>query len=603
MCDYAVSTAFLGKDGGITKLFEALGRDADGWADKGSKAFERVGQGADRAAGSFDRAANKGNRFGHILKGVLGADLAMRGLEKIKEGVGGVISDFIHFDHDMANAMVRFEDVGPKAANFKGQLGEAERAVRKLGITSKFSFDELAKGYEQVGRSKLFDSKEGIAALVPLMHLNIDAQGDFGASTKDVLGTMGAWAMNTGTAAEKLKTLTDLTDLFAQGQSEALMTVSEMAESMHTIGPVARMMGADIKDVTAMTLLLAKAGITGEKAGMSLKNIFLHFTDAKSRGIMKELGVDLVDKKTGQFRRMTNILGDLDKVLKRRFNPADRTTLFAAMAGMRGVVGGADLVRQLGEFEKIRASLDDVHGRGGEIAAVMQETPQSKLERLRNKITEKGFEVIDKYGARFESWIDRTAAAVDKFDMGPINQTLSSTGTILKGISDVMSPFAGVLPGLVASWVLWNGALTLFGKLGLTEVFAALAAGPLALAASLGTVTIALGALAKANLPLVGFWLAMEGLYTLSTGKDNAASEFLQRFGLHKLKHDEDGNILPNDYDGYAGDGKAHPAPNKGTGNAQTHHVVFHNAPAGTTFNGNPVGAGPSLDKHMLGWN
>lgn len=607
MPDYAVSMGFGARDLGIMEQYDKMSRGAEDYGDRASRAFKKIN---DHSSQAFRNATKHGYKFGAIVKGILAADLIRGGVNKVTEAMTSPFEEFINFDHEMTQAMVRFEDVGPRAANFKQIVKDTGKEIRQLALTSKFSFTDLAKAYSQVGRSKMFDHKEGVQALVPLMNLNIDAQGDFEESSKNVMEVMGAWAMNTLPVEERLKALYNMTDLFAQAQNEAQVSVTNIADTMKTVGPIMRGMGYEIKDATAMMLLLGKAGIKGDEAATALKNISSHLVNTVTQGKFANMQVPIVDKLTGAPRKLEHIFKDLNTQLK-KYTLNQRMGILFEGFGLRAIAGSLDITRQLGDYEEIGKRLKNITGVGAENAARINADMKVMMERLKNSFIEKGMQILDKYGDRFLAWLERTSAVIQKFNVEPVVNGLDSLGNVLGIVYSIVSPFLSTLPYLILGFYGWKAALFGLDLLRFAAAIGVVAQDAIGLLGIVGALKLAwmqFTAAVAAN-PIGMIALGLAGIYasgeSLRTGKDNFISQAAQSLGIvPKLAYGPDGRVIGRASDFQAPNQK-YPAPNAKTagGIAGRYELAISGAPTGTTFSGSSYGGAPALDANMMGKN
>jgi hypothetical protein len=312
------------------------------------------------------------------------------------------------------------------------------------------------------------------------------------------------------------------------------------------------------------------------------------------------MGVNVVDKLTGAPRKLTDIFTDMNKAFT-KLTPNQRLGVMFEGFGLRGIVGAADLSRQLGDYEKVRSSLEDITGRSKELADVINDDLLMRLKRLTNKALEKGFEILDKYGDRFSTMLDKVMKSVDKFDIGPIASGLSSAGDIIGFCYEVLKPFIPALPWIAAGWGLWNLQLKVFTGLKVAYVWWQIGAAMVAGLGPVRAMTTAMAALGASLLTVATPLLAIAAIgslgaaaYSLVTGKDNFISQIAQNLGLvPELGHDSEGHV-----NGYA---QAPNAKTAGLGQG-SYDLRIHNAPAGSTFSGSSQGA-PSIQGHLLGQN
>ena len=620
MPDYAVSTAFTAKDQGIIDAYERMGRSADEYGDRASRAFSKVGGSADHASASLRNATKHGYNFGAIVKGIVAANMIHGAVSMVGHAIKDTTKEYLSFDDEISQAVAKFSDLGPHVKGFEGHVMSLGKAVRKVGVESKFPLEQLASGVNQIARSKIFQSQDAITALIPLMHLNIDAQEDFGESTRNIMGMMGAWALKTDSAAQTMANYKEMVNLVSFANNSALVSVTDLAETMKTVGPAARSMGYGLRDVTAMTTFLARAGIKGTEASTALRNIFMHLARPDFVQDLANLKIPIVEN--GKFRPLRDFFMDLEKFTN-KLQPAKAKAFLDILFGMRGSSGGNDILRQIKEYSHLEDQMKNVKNEMDDMADRLGDTKLNRIERFKNKLTDKTWQIFDKYADGFAESLNRMMAAVDRFDMKPVLQFLSSTGYILGVVYQIASPFLPLLPWIAAGF--W----------GIKLATAAIAWAPLvggffmlAIEATkvLGILNLLKVAWLTLNASFVGTPLGVAAMialgvgssvYSLATGKDNPLSRLAQDIGIvPTLDHDAEGHVVapgaapgprvdqPPAVPGQA-DAVSEPVSirNQRPGNGVV-TVRFENAPPGTTAKGSVTGQmGLSIDDALLGRN
>jgi TP901 family phage tail tape measure protein len=295
----------------------------------------------------------------------------------------------------------RFED---KMLKVKGIMGASEaqyieltNLARELGSTTRFTATEAASGLEFLALAGL-TFEQSLEALPATLNLAQAAALDLGRSADIVTNIMAGYEIK---AADLVKTTDVLTATFTNSNTN----LEELGQAFKYVGPVAKGLGLELEETSAILGILASAGYKAESGGTALRNILLALVaPAGNAGkLMKELGVDTtalgidiassaaalaslgvtVKDAEGNLRDFPLIMDDLRAGLQKIQDPADRTAILIEIFGKRGgpqmaallskggeaVTGLEDKIRSLGGVTK-RISEEMESGMGGALRSL-----------------------------------------------------------------------------------------------------------------------------------------------------------------------------------------------------------------------------------------
>lgn len=260
-----------------------------GMTAAGKKAQD-FGKAAVDAAGKHRRA------FNDVSDGALKVGVALGAV-----GVAAVAS-FAKFDQAMS-----------RAAAGTGAAGTAMTALRQAALDA--------------GKNTAYSATEAADA--------ITAMGKAGVKTRDILGgglagaldLAAAGQLEVGQAAEiaatamtqfqlKGKDLGHVADLLAAGAGKAQGDVTDLANALKYVGPVAASMGVSIEETTGVLAEFASQGIIGEQAGTSLRGMLGSLTSPSKVAAdeIERLGIGMYDAQ-GSFLGLENVAGQLQTSL------------------------------------------------------------------------------------------------------------------------------------------------------------------------------------------------------------------------------------------------------------------------------------------------
>ena len=301
--------------------------------------------------------------FAKMGDAVLVADTALSAL------VGGAVAG-------AASKFADFEDVMLKVKGVMGaseeQYRELTDLVKRLGMETRYTASEAATGLQFLAMAGL-DFQESMDSLPTVLQLAQAAAMDLGDTADIVTNIMAGYGIETSGLAEAA-------DILARGFTSSNSTLRDFGDAMKYVAPVAKGMGLELSETTAVLGALQNAGIKGQMAGTALRNVLVALVaPAGNAGkLMKELGVnteemgiDLASSATalksmgvhvkdanGNLRDMPDILADIVQGLEGIESPADRTAILIEIFGKRGGPQLAALLEQ--GSESIRELWDEI---------------------------------------------------------------------------------------------------------------------------------------------------------------------------------------------------------------------------------------------------
>ena len=252
---------------------------------------------ADAATGKFGR--NVGNYPKALGK-------ASIGLKKFAGALGLTSGIFLLVNglKDAVKLVAAFEQANANLASILGTTKSGITALtedaKRLGSTTSFTASqivELQTELAKLGFSKkqILESTEAIQGLAAAVGVDL-------AEAAAVAGaTLGGFGLE---ASETQR----VTDVMAKSFSSSALDMEKFRESMKTAAPAAAAVGVSIEETTALLGILANSGISGSKAGSSLKATFIELNAA---GLTLEEGLSKVANSQDKLGTATKLVGKL----------------------------------------------------------------------------------------------------------------------------------------------------------------------------------------------------------------------------------------------------------------------------------------------------
>ena len=590
MANFAVSTRFTGRDL-ISKTFARMGKNADRFGNKSSKAFKK----ANRSA----------SRFKDVTKGILAAGAIQKVLGGLQRGVSAVTTEFIGFDGAIVSAAAKFKDINLATAEGQKSLLELKKAARDTGAATQFSAGQAASGLDFLAMAG-FSASQAMAALPGVVDLATVANIDLERATDIASDSLGAFGLMTENATQLQKNFTRINDVMALTMSRTNTNMEDMFEAVKKGAPDFVKAGQSLESFNALLGVMANSGKKGSEAGTALRNIMLRLADPtkEAKKAIKSIGIETSDA-SGNFRDIVDILADIEKGTK-GMGEVQKTAALSTIFGARAV-GSINILLTEGT-KKIRGFREELENAGGssqKMADIMRTSLGNRLKSLSSAAVEFGFKFFTAFEKQGSRAIDKLTEAIRNFDPQPIIDGLNFAFKAMSSLFSVMKSFGPEL-------LIVTGGFLAYGA-----VLAGLAIGPAvagffsllsvlksatAIMAVFNAVMAAnpLGAIITGITAVVALLVFMERKFNVLTKVwegIKAIGGGLGKFFIPGFGKDE----------GVSGGGAAGAtSPNKAEAAAQ--QVAFKGqlnisgAPAGSTVEGATTGA-PPIDMNMLGVN
>lgn len=419
------------------------------------------------------------------------------------------------------------------AADFEAGMNK----VRAISGATGSDFDNMKEKALEMGRTTRYSATEAAGALTYLAMAGFNATEatealpgvlDLAAASGMDLATTADYASNilTGFGLE-VKDLSRLNDVLAATFTSSNVNMSQLAESMKYVGPVAAGLGITIEETAAALGILGNAGIQGSMAGTTLRQSLLQLMTpgGRAQAVIERLGLEVLDAE-GNFIGLESIIRQLNES---GASTVDMMELFGARAaGMISLVAaGGD------EFKEFVDDLENAGGTAQRVAEIQLEgltgawiKMRSALEGALISIGNQLLPMITRLVDRFTEWFQAVA------ELPPETiKLIVMIGGLVAAIGPLVFIIAKVKMAMmswkIATMVLKSGLLGVqaastataaaaaagsAGMLGMKGGMEAVGAAAVAKTGALGTMGAKLAGLAAAAGPIALVAIALAGL-------------------------------------------------------------------------------------------
>lgn len=335
---------------------------------------------------------------------------------------------------DFQDAIAQVEIVLRPTREELVRLGEA---AKLMGETTLFSATEAANGLKLLGQAG-FDTAQAIAVLPKTLDLAVGAQLSLEAATEQTAGVLRAFGLDVSQVGE-------VTDALILGQSKAANTVTEFAEGIAKVGPVAKLAKISLQETTAALGLLANNMIKGSDGGTALRNVIIRLAAPAADGAraIKNLGLRLEQVNP-------EAVGLQQALLNLKNAGFSGVGQAADIFGKKMAAGGAILVGVSEDMDELTAAVTGM-GEATEAAAErMEQTISSKFELIKSQFRGVILGKEDGIAGLVLGLEDATLVAIPAFAAAitGIQSALEATLGTITGFLEGLSKIAALIPGL-----------------------------------------------------------------------------------------------------------------------------------------------------------
>ncbi len=330
-------------------------------------------------------------QIANIAKGATIAGLALQAFNKASKILTQELKKGVEVFKGYEFAMAKVKAIS--GANTE-EFAKLDKTAQALGRSTFFTAEQVAN--LQLNFSKLgFTSTEVLkvqnAALVAAT-----ATGEDLARTATVIGsTIRGFGLDASEGAR-------VADVMAASFTSSALTLEKFQTSMTKVSPVAKLLGMDLEETTAVMGVLTDAGIEASIAGTSLRNIFLKLGDpssdlAKSIGFTVNSGEDMVR----EFRRMRDEGVNVEKMLK--------------VVDVRQVAAISTMIEHIDKIESQTEAFRDSTGSAQDMADIIGESLQGATLRFQSALDGLRIVLVEKIAPALTSTLDTFAKLFNLF--------------------------------------------------------------------------------------------------------------------------------------------------------------------------------------------
>lgn len=370
------------------KIAEAIAmREAARQAAAAAAAAKKLAAESSAVGKSAGDVLTLGNAFGKVTALAGGVALALATLR-----VGDVFGDAVA----SARALEReFDGVRAVSGATAVEMEQFRSAAEFATERTKFGAVEAAQALGELARAT-GSAQTAIAALPATTALAQAANLDLAQSAQFIVTSLTQFGLAADQAGR-------VADVLSKAANSTTADVQGLALSLSYAAPLARQLGMDLEETTAVIGALADQGFRGERAGTALRNVFTQLADPASNFRIALLGAGIAGD---------DFITILEGLVKS--GDAGKRALMSLDAEARPAI--LSLVNSGGQgLRQLRADLDAATGSVDETARVMGDNFDGAVSRFVNSLDAARRALVDPLLEPLKAQFDDAAVRVREF--------------------------------------------------------------------------------------------------------------------------------------------------------------------------------------------
>ena len=334
----------------VKQAVDALNQVAQA-TDSGAKKSEDLGKKTEQAGQKANKAAIN---FTNLGKQILSAFGLTAGVVTFVNALKNAVMITANFEAQMSKVRA----VSGATAD---QMAKLEKSAKQLGATTRFTATQVGELQEEYARLG-FTTTEILAATEATLSLAAAT----GSTLAEAAQVAGATVRGFGLDASETGRVTDV---MALSFSRSALSMSDFAEAMKLVAPIARAANIPIETTTSLLGKLADSGLRGSIAGTALKNLLSQLSNENS-DLAREIGFGV--------KNSEDLFRAFDELAKKNIDLTAATELTdeRSKAAFITLINGADAARQLS------GELDGAAGSAKTMADIMNNNLKGAVTEL-----------------------------------------------------------------------------------------------------------------------------------------------------------------------------------------------------------------------------
>jgi TP901 family phage tail tape measure protein len=282
-------------------------------------------------------------------------------------GIGAALTNTVRTIASFEQAMSTVRAVSGSTAQEFAQLRDR---ARELGASTRYTATEAANSLVDLTRAG-FTASESLGAVYDTLLLAQAGALGMSQSAEIMVNVMRGFRLGTDQAAR-------VADVLAMTANKATTDVTQMADAMRYVGPVAAGTKVSLEETAAACGILSNAGLQASMAGTGLRRVIseLESPSKKTMMILRQLGVGADSVRISQV--------GLTKALRNLKDAGVDTGMALEIFGDRGGPAFEVLSSSIPDLVKLNKELNNASGTSRRVAEIMDDNLNGAILKVRS---------------------------------------------------------------------------------------------------------------------------------------------------------------------------------------------------------------------------
>ncbi len=287
------------------------------------------------------------------------------GVLALGAGIASATRTLAGFGQEMSSVAAITQATGADFARLEEQ-------AKSLGTNTRFSATQAAEGMTFLARAG-FDAQEVFETIGGTLNLAQAGALGLGEAADIASNALTAFRLETSESGR-------VVDVLALAANSANTTVTQLADGLKLVAPIAAGVGVEIEETTAAISALSNAGLQATLAGTGLRRIIseLESPSSKTRSVLSDLGLETKDYRVSAV--------GLTAALKELADAGVDTGLGLELFGDRGGPAFEVLRTSISDVEAFTEALRNADGTAQRIAATMDDNLNGSILATKSAI-------------------------------------------------------------------------------------------------------------------------------------------------------------------------------------------------------------------------
>lgn len=334
----------------------------------------------------------------------LGAEAAtqgarLMGMSQIMTSMGigfaGAGAAGLSFFNETANAASEFNTQAAltltQTDGIGTNLGQLKDIAKEVAKEIPAPFEEMQGALYDIFSSMDIDANGAYMLLREFSQAAVAGQTDLATAAQGTIGVLNAFGM-------EASDVTRVNDVMFQLVRKGVGTYEEFASSIGMATPAAVRSGQSIETLAGMMAFLTRNGLSTSTAAASAGRALESMANAKTVERMEAMGISVRDA-NGEYRPMVDIVGQLSAKLGHLPGPERVAILQELFKGAGGTIQARRFwdtaIQNFDEFNQRVGEMTDSAGAMDEAYGIMFDSPQVKIQQLKNQYAVLATEIGD----------------------------------------------------------------------------------------------------------------------------------------------------------------------------------------------------------------